>query len=262
MKFLFTFLAALAFNIDAGHHKEKHPVSLADAISSELRAESSNRDKFRNPNETLSFFGLKANQTVVELSPGGGWYTEILAPYLKDHGKLIAAHHNPRKGDYYKRSRERFDTKMAANAIYDKVEVVDLLGVYGENGSADLVMTFRNLHNWIGGEDVDKVLAESFKVLKSGGMLGVVDHRAEPGTSLEDMRSSGYMTEAYAIELIEAAGFKLVNTSEINANVKDTKDHERGVWTLPPSLRLGEKDREKYVAIGESDRFTLLFQKP
>jgi predicted methyltransferase len=236
--------------------------NLDEVLNSDLRVESSERDKFRSPKETLSFFGLKANQTVVELSPGGGWYTEILAPYLKDNGKLIAAHHNPSKGDYYKRSRERFDTKMAANAIYDKVEVVDLLGVYGENGSADLVMTFRNLHNWIGGEDVDKVLAESFKVLKSGGMLGVVDHRAEPGTSLEDMRSSGYMTEVYAIELIEAAGFKLVNTSEVNANVKDTKDHERGVWTLPPSLRLGAKDREKYVAIGESDRFTLLFQKP
>lgn len=236
--------------------------SLDEVLNSDLRVESLKRDKFRNPKETLSFFGLKANQTVVELSPGGGWYTEILAPYLKDNGKLIAAHHNPSKGDYYKRSRERFDTKMAANAIYDKVEVVDLLGVYGEDGSADLVITFRNLHNWIGGEDVDKVLAASYKVLKSGGMLGVVDHRAEPGTSLDGMRSSGYMTEAYAIELIEAAGFKLVSTSEINANIKDTKDHERGVWTLPPSLRLGEKDREKYVAIGESDRFTLLFQKP
>lgn len=236
--------------------------SLDEILNSDMRVESSSRDKYRNPKETLDFFGLKANQTVVELSPGGGWYTEILAPYLKDNGKLIAAHHNPNKGDYYKRSRERFDTKMAANAIYDKVEVVDLLGVYGEDGSADLVMTFRNLHNWIGGEDVNKVLAASYKVLKSGGMLGVVDHRAEPGTSLEGMRSSGYMTEAYAIELIEAAGFKLVSSSEINANIKDTKDHERGVWTLPPSLRLGEKDREKYVAIGESDRFTLLFQKP
>ena len=109
----------------------------------------------------------------MELSPGGGWYTEILAPYLRDNGKLIAAHHNPSKGDYYKRSRERYDTKIAANTIYDKVEIVDLLGEYGPQGSADLVMTFRNLHNWIGGEDVDKVLAASFKVLKSGGMLGV-----------------------------------------------------------------------------------------
>jgi predicted methyltransferase len=235
---------------------------LDEILNSDIRVESSERDKFRNPKDTLSFFKINPSQTVVELAPGGGWYTEILAPYLKDHGKLIAAHYNPEQGDYFKRSRDKYDAKLASNEIYKQVEVVHLLESYGENGTADLVLTFRNLHNWIGREDIDTVLSSSYAVLKSGGLFGVVDHRAKPETSLEDMRKSGYMTEAYAIELIEKAGFKLVDSSEVNANPKDTKDHERGVWTLPPSLRLGDQDRDRYLEIGESDRFTLLFQKP
>lgn len=235
---------------------------LDEILNSDIRVESSERDKFRNPKDTLSFFKINPSQTVVELAPGGGWYTEILAPYLKDHGKLIAAHYNPEQGDYFKRSRDKYDAKLASNEIYEQVEVVHLLESYGENGTADLVLTFRNLHNWIGREDIDTVLSSSYAVLKSGGLFGVVDHRAKPETSLEDMRKSGYMTEAYAIELIEKAGFKLVDSSEVNANPKDTKDHERGVWTLPPSLRLGDQDRDRYLEIGESDRFTLLFQKP
>ena len=235
---------------------------LDEILHSDIRVESSERDKFRNPKDTLSFFKINPSQTVVELAPGGGWYTEILAPYLKDHGKLIAAHYNPEQGDYFKRSRDKYDAKLASNEIYEQVEVVHLLESYGENGTADLVLTFRNLHNWIGREDIDTVLSSSYAVLKSGGLFGVVDHRAKPETSLEDMRKSGYMTEAYAIELIEKAGFKLVDSSEVNANPKDTKDHERGVWTLPPSLRLGDQDRDRYLEIGESDRFTLLFQKP
>lgn len=253
------------FNIPSkAMHHENLLVSpdLENAISAEIRLESSTRDKYRNPKETLSFFRLNSSQTVIELAPGGGWYTEILAPYLKDNGKLIAAHYDPKQGDYFKRSRDRYDAKLASSDIYAKVEVVHLMESYGEAGTADLVLTFRNLHNWIGREDINKILSSSFAVLKSGGFFGVVDHRAKPGTSLEEMQKSGYLTESYAIELIEAVGFKLVESSEINANPKDTKDHPSGVWTLPPSLRLGDQDREKYLDIGESDRFTLLFQKP
>ena len=263
-KFLMVFCVVL-FNIPSkAMHHENLLVSpdLENAINAEIRLESSQRDKFRNPKDTLSFFKISPTQIVVELAPGGGWYTEILAPYLKDHGQLIAAHYNPDQGDYFKRSRDNYDAKLASSEIYEKVKVVHLLESYGENGTADLVLTFRNLHNWIGREDIDNVLRSSYAVLKSGGLFGVVDHRAKPETSLEDMRKSGYMTEAYAIELIEKAGFKFVSSSEVNANPKDTKDHERGVWTLPPSLRLGDQDRDRYLEIGESDRFTLLFQKP
>ncbi len=216
------------------------------------------RDPHRHPLETLSFFGLKDNMTVVELWPGGGWYTEVLAPVLAEKGKLVATNTDPSKG-YGKTYKELIDGKKD---VFGKVQVAQVVPPddlnLGAPGSADLVVTFRNLHNWIGAKYADKVLAAAFKVLKPGGTLGIEEHRGKPD---QDMKS-GYVPEATAIQLAEAAGFKLVEKSDINNNPKDTKDYPKGVWTLPPSFREGDKDKDKYAAIGESDRMTLKFVKP
>ena len=236
--------------------------SLEDAVNSDNRTPAyTERDQFRNPKETLSFFGIKSDMKVVELSPGGGWYTEILAMYIKEPGKLIAAHHDPSLGNYYKRSRGNFEKKMQSDEIYSKVKIVNLGSKLSEDNTIDAVLTFRNLHNWLRG-DIEKVFMQSFNSLKPGGILGVVEHRAKEGTSLEQMIKSGYVTEALAIQLANKAGFVLVGKSEINANGKDSTNHPKGVWTLPPSYRLKEVDRNKYKDIGESDRMTLLFKKP
>ena len=234
---------------------------LRDFVESSSRNESNAlRDVYRNPVETLSFFGLESDMTVIELSPGGGWYTEILAPYLRESGGLIVAHFNPDLGGYFERSRSRFERKIKNNEIYEAMTMVNLDSNFSEPGEADAVLTFRNLHNWIGPQ-LDAILNSAFLSLKPGGILGVVEHRAAPGTSIEAMKKTGYVTEEWAISEIEKKGFALVAKSELNANPRDTKNHPRGVWTLPPSMAMKEQDREKYEAIGESDRMTLLFKK-
>ena len=225
------------------------------------------RDSARHPHETLTFFGIKPNMTVVELAPGGGWYTEILGPYLGKSGKLIAAGDSPTSpNDGARRGADNFGKKLAANpALFGKVQ----RGVfeppreynYAAPGSVDMVVTFRNIHNWAGGGD-DKV-AEIFKsvhtALKPGGIFGVVDHRMPADKPVKF--DSGYLHEAAVIKMVEAAGFKLVAKSEVNANPKDTADHNKGVWSLPPVLANKDVDRDKYLAIGESDRMTLKFVK-
>lgn len=225
------------------------------------------RDGYRNPSRTLAFFQVEPGMSVVEIWPGAGWYTEILAPYLRP-GTYYAAHF-PDNTDvaYYNTSLAHFKAKLANGGdVYSAVKLVvfdpgqSLLTV--PDGSADRVLTFRNVHNWLGAKSEAQAFALFYKALKPGGMLGVVEHRAAPDTSWEAMKSSGYMTEAYVIELAEKAGFVLDARSEINANPGDTKDHPAGVWTLPPSLKLGEQDRARYLAIGESDRMTLRFRKP
>ena len=236
---------------------------LISAINSGQRSpENIARDKYRNPAETLNFFQIKPHMKVVELSPGGGWYTEILANYLHEPGVLVAAHFNKdTQSTYFKNSRANFEKKIVENAMYDNVHIVNLSSEYSEPDTVDAVLTFRNLHNWLGPQ-MDLIFANSFKSLKSGGIFGVVEHRADEDTSLQDMKRSGYVTEEYAIMMAKKHGFSLVAKSEINANLKDTKDYPKGVWTLPPSLRLKEIDKEKYISIGESDRMTLLFKKP
>jgi len=235
---------------------------LVSALEHTVRSEKNMaRDEFRHPYETLTFFGISPAMKVIELSPGGGWYTEIFASYL-EQGNLIAAHHDPNsKSNYRKRSRARFEEKLSKNPIYDSIKLVNLNGSLAEPSSVDAVVTFRNLHNWIG-SSVDSIFKNSFTALKSGGILGVVEHRAPSGTSVDSMKKSGYVTENYAIEAAQNAGFVMLGKSEINSNPKDTADHPKGVWTLPPNLRLKDQDREKYLAIGESDRMTLLFRKP
>jgi predicted methyltransferase len=239
----------------AGHHREAKNVA---------------RDVYRHPKETLLFFGLKPGMTVVEIWPGGGWYTEILAPVLHDKGKLYEASFagQLKAAPDLRREIERdFRKKLAQRPeIYDRIIHTELQApeytAIAPRGSADLVLTFRNVHNWAKDGSADAAFKVFYDVLKPGGILGVSDHRAKPGTPFEDMIRNGYVTEDYVIELAQRAGFRLAAKSEINANPKDTKDHPKGVWTLPPTLRLGDQDREKYLAIGESDRMTLKFLKP
>lgn len=247
--------------------------SLDAILSGEHRpAEHRARDVYRHPAETLAFFELEPDMTVVEIWPGGGWYTEILAPYLREEGKLYAAHFSPESSrDYFRQSREKFMEKLEAEpALYDRVEVTrfdpptetDIAPA----ASVDRVLTFRNVHNWYmrgGGEERLSAAFDSFfRALKPGGILGVVDHRLPQNRPLSDQEESGYMRQDYVIEQAEAAGFELVAESPVNNNPKDTADHPAGVWTLPPSLRLGEENREHYEGIGESDRMTLKFVKP
>ena len=247
--------------------------ALQQAIASDTRtANYVERDGYRHPYETLSFFGIKDDMTVVEIWPGGGWYTEILAPYLRENGKFYAAHFSAdSSSSYFRDSRQTFVEKMAATpALYDKVAVTsfsppDELAI-APAGSADLVLTFRNVHNWYmrGGGDKNVLAAFSamYKALKPGGVLGIVDHRLPESRPLDDQEASGYMRQDYVIGMAQKAGFELADSSEINANPKDTADHPKGVWTLPPSLRLGDEDKDRYLAIGESDRMTLKFVKP
>ncbi|NVZ61145.1 class I SAM-dependent methyltransferase [Pseudomonas gingeri] len=228
--------------------------------------ENSVRDVYRHPRQTLQFFGLRANQTVIEITPGGGWYSEVLAPLLKDHGHYIAAVQAASSSDYARRSADGLKRKFAEDPThYAKAAVVEFdpqAPVLGKPDSADRVLTFRNVHNWVMADDAPAMFSAFFKVLKPGGVLGVVDHRARDGADLESIRQSGYLPTAYVVKLATDAGFVLEGQSEINANPRDTKDYAAGVWTLPPSLRLGEQDKARYLAIGESDRLTLRFVKP
>lgn len=262
-------MSAAVFSLAALCGAAQADSALDAALAGEHRSEANRaRDVYRHPVETLGFFGIKPDMTVVELWPGRGWYTEVLAPYLRDKGKLYAAHFPAQSEvEYYQKGLAAFKAMLAANpALYDRVVLTELgppdSVAVAPAASADAVLTFRNMHNWMGqGNDV-KVMQAAFAALKPGGVLGVVEHRAAANATAEQVKDSGYMTEEMVIKAAEAAGFVLEAKSEINANPRDTRDHPKGVWTLPPSLALGDTDREKYVAIGESDRMTLRFRKP
>jgi predicted methyltransferase len=241
--------------------------ALAKAIASPTRTPAMvERDKYRHPQAELEFFGIRPDMTVVEIAPGGGYWTEILAPYLRDKGTLYTAitarSANERAAQYY----DKWKAKVVdAPAPYGKVKISEFGGGVFEpapEGTADMVLTFRNVHNWMSGGTVDQAFASFYKALKKGGVLGVEEHRAATDQPQDPQAKSGYVREDYTIALAEKAGFKYVGKSEILANPKDTKDWPRGVWTLPPSLALGEQDREKYLAIGEADNFVLKFVKP
>jgi predicted methyltransferase len=224
------------------------------------------RDGARHPVEELTFFGLKPDMTVVEIWPSGGYWTEILAPYLHDHGTFYAAIVPRGLSDRTAKAADAFQTKLDANkAIYGNVKVSEF-GTNSSNiappGSADLVVTFRNFHNWVESATADQALAAFYTALKPGGILGIEDHRAPTDKPQDPKAESGYVRQDYTIEAAKKAGFEFVGSSEINANPRDTKDYPEGVWTLPPDLTLGDKDRAKYIAIGEADNFVLKFRKP
>jgi predicted methyltransferase len=238
--------------------------SLAAAIAAPHRSDANKaRDKYRNPAATLAFFDVKPTDKVVELYPGGGWYTEILAPYLSEKGSYTVAAPVGRGAD-------NIAKKLDANpAVFAKVKranfpIKDATGTPVAPGSADVALTFRNVHNWrFGGTDAAQTaFNQIFAMLKPGGVLGVVEHRLPENMDSALEEKSGYMKKSSVIAFATKAGFKLVAESDINANPKDTHAWPKGVWTLPPNYAEGETDRAKYAAIGESDRMTLKFVKP
>ena len=240
--------------------------ALVAAVASEARTAAYKvRDGARHPVEELTFFGLKPNMTVVELWPGGGYWTEILGPYLKSKGRYYAALNVP--GDQEEDAGvASWRTRVAAQKDrLGKIHETTLGAGHFDiapTGSADLVLTFRNLHNWMEAGYADAVLAACFRTLKPGGILGVEAHRGRDDAPQDPKAKNGYIRQDHAIALARQAGFELDGSSEVNANQKDSKDWPQGVWTLPPTLTLGDKDRAKYVAIGEADNFVLRFRKP
>jgi predicted methyltransferase len=273
-RFAFLLLAA-ALPLASSQAQAPSPLSaqqmsaLKAAVAASTRTEANRaRDKYRHPAETLAFFGIKPSDTVVEIWPGGGWYTEILAPYLAAGGGTLytAAPDWGRSG--------LTKLQQANPKVYGGLKVADFPVFDGKAaevpaGTADAVVTFRNVHNWRMGyrrDDKQDYSADAFRqiyaMLKPGGVLGIEDHRLPESADAERERTSGYIKVSTVRRLAEQAGFKFAGASEINANPKDTADWPDGVWTLPPSLTLKDKDRERYVAIGESDRMTLKFIKP
>ena len=252
---------------DTSQASPKADAALDAAIAGSWRdATNVARDRYRHPRETLGFFQLGAGQRVIEISPSGGWYSEILAPYLRDGGHYVAATASaPADSGGGKRNAALQAKFAAAPTRYDRVEWLEYDGkapVLGAPASADAVLTFRNVHNWVAAGNADAYFRAFFAALKPGSVLGVVDHRAKPGTDIETMKKSGYLTEALVIGLATDAGFVLEARSEVNANAKDDTDHPNGVWTLPPVNRHDAADDPMYKAIGESDRMTLRFRKP
>ena len=246
--------------------------SLESVINSKNRTSKYvERDKYRNPLETLNFFKISSKMKVVELQPSGGnspggWYTEILAPFLQREGKLIAAHFNPNESEWRAKMRKGFEERIKNNPDFKNIEM-SVLSMPPTNltsdNSVDMVLTFRNLHNWLKAGYLMEVFQVSYDALKPGGIFGVVEHRAPSNFSIKDMNKSGYVTEELAIDFATKVGFVLEEKSEINSNNLDSKDHINGVWNLLPTLKLeNPNDKEKYLIMGESDRMTLRFIKP
>jgi predicted methyltransferase len=226
------------------------------------------RDKYRHPQETLKFFGVTPKSTVLEYGPGEGWWTELLAPTLATQGKLLVTTTDPKgpadaRSTFYGQRLSRFLDRSPE--LYSKVDRIVIDGKspkFGLENKVDVVIVMRSMHGLHRDKLLPSFLAEVFKALKPGGVLGVEQHRAKPDADPDKSAEQGYLPEAFVIKQAEAAGFKLEGKSEVNANPKDTKDYAEGVWTLPPTLELGDKDKDKYMAIGESDRMTLKFVKP
>lgn len=258
--------APLVFAMDADFISKIETAMDGDHRSDKNKA----RNKYRKPVETMKFFGLKPDMTVIEIAPGGGWYTEILAPIMRDTGIYISGSYDVKvEGQAKYRYRQN---KTLLKQITDQPELYGQIKVAAysppqsrnlwQENSVDMVLTFRSSHGWVSDGLIDDVYSDFFKVVKPGGTLGVVQHRAPEGGDAPEWANKGYVPEARVIQAAEKAGFILDAKSEINANPKDLKDHDEGVWRLPPTLSLDDKDREKYLAIGESDRMTLRFKKP
>lgn len=251
------------------------PLSIAGKIEAAMygdhRSEANiARNRYRHPVGTLTFFGLEEDDRVLELWPGGGWYMEILAPVLNGTGSYTAAAYDPTVPDQPQYRYSQVERMQAAwkerpdlygTAVFQPYSPPQSASL-GEAESYDLVLTFRSMHGLVNAGMAQDVINEMYRVLAPGGTLGVVQHRADVGTDPASTARRGYVSEDAIIAMAEEAGFELVARSEVNANPKDTHDHPEGVWTLPPSLRLGDQDRERYLAIGESDRMTLRFVKP
>ncbi len=279
MKMLATGAAAALLFIAPVATQAATPPSVAHALEAAIKGPQRTpayvaRDKSRHPEETLEFFGIRPDMRVIEVLPGGGWYTEILAPFLRDHGKLIEASFPETSANpFIRRMAARFAQKLAADpAIYDRValepfELPDYMAL-GAPDSADMVLTFRNMHDLIfanvHGATTDAILERflrsAYQVLKPGGVLGIVAHRANPDMPAAKSYKLGRLPQAFLVHAAAEAGFRLAATSEANANPKDPRTMP--VWFLAPSLQGGEKDRAHYASIGEADNMTLKFVKP
>lgn len=280
MKQATALLAATAFSLFAlpafsASHNEGKSVSLADVLASDIRDDDRARDVYRHPAETLEFFGVTPDMTIGEYSPGGGWYTRILAPYASETGTYVAVNTDV---DLYMAGADA-DRMAAAKAFPETFpkNVEEWTGIPAENITAyeideapegaaeslDALLVFRALHGLTSREMVDSTLGDAWDLLKPGGIVGVVQHRAKEDAPRDYAQGAkGYLKQSEVIAIFESEGFEFVKSSEINANAKDPADHEGGVWTLPPVLRFGDENKEEYEAIGESDRMTLLFRKP
>lgn len=244
------------------------PATIEEAVASSYRTEENKkRDQYRHPVETLKFFGLRPEMTVVEIYPGAGWYMEVIAPFVAQKGKYIMATPsvNPEKpytviNDQKIKTWMSLNPEVSRNMVMATFDLPTKTEIAPEN-SVDMVLTFRNVHNWISIKAEKEAFKAFYKALKPGGVLGVVEHRENPN-KYDPLAKNGYVRAKDVTRMAKEAGFRLAAKSEVNANPKDTKDHPEGVWTLPPTLKLGEKDKEKYLAIGESDRMTLKFIKP
>ena len=262
-------LSLTLFIISCSHlGSETMEEKLKSSVNSEHRSkENKARDSFRNPVETLSFFGLKPDMNVVEISPGSGWYTEIIGDYLTDGRLYLAIPPENSDREYRVKQHKAIKQKVSKNPkIYKNVtfsafEPPNLISPLAPENTVDMVLTFRNVHGWMGSGKAQEVFNEFYRVLKPGGVLGLVTHRASDKTPQDMKAKTGYVREDHVVMLAEKAGFKLIGKSEVNANPKDTKDYKDGVWTLPPSLKQKDKNKQKYLNIGESDRMTLKFKK-
>lgn len=279
MRFFTTAAVAVSLAVTAlASAADKPDAALQSAVAGTWRTPANvERDTWRKPVEALTFWGLKPGMTVLELSPGGGWWTEILAPYARmTKGRYFATAadlNNPDLPQAAREARAKFEARFADQAIYGKIEYVNFgtksVGL-GAPASVDFVLNGRNIHNWMANGILDKVMGESFAVLKPGGILAIEEHRNAPGAEQDPKAPTGYVTEAYVIAAAERAGFKLAERSDLYANPKDDRDHPFGVWTLPPTRRTAPQgqpadptfDSAPYDAIGESDRMALRFVKP
>lgn len=248
---------------------------LAKVLASPYRsAENKARDAFRHPLQTLQFFGLQPQHSVLEVWPARGWYTEILAPYLKEQGQLSIANFRLNDGTL-EDDRKIFWARLAKKLQQDIEKYPDHFGKVqmmqfdppalmhvGHVNQYDMVLSFRNSHIWNEAGYLLDVYRAMFDVLKPGGTLGLVEHRSSRLSEISSKAGEGYLDEYYVIAVAQQAGFVLAERSEINANPKDSKDYPKGVYALPPTLAMGSQDKNKYLAIGESDRMTLKFIKP
>lgn len=269
--FLLIVVAGLVWAAPAG------AVTLEEVIDGGPRTqEQKERDQYRHPLKTLRFFGIRPDMAVVEIMPTGGWYTSILAPYLKESGSYYAAmfpetyetmYPEDSDGAYWMRGRDEFIEDFVEHPqTYGPIKLIDLVPDGSRkllpDGTADMILTFRNVHNWMSQGQAEAVFKLFYDALKPGGILGVVEHRAADNAEPDPKAPTGYVRTDQVVKFATEAGFRLVGQSEVNANPHDTKNHPRGVWTLPPSFALGDQDRARYAAMGESDRMTLKFIKP
>lgn len=264
--FICSLLSLFSFNIS---YAGKEGAALKKVLKAEHRSEQNkNRDVYRNPYETLKFFEVKPGMKVIEVSPGGGWYTEILSPYIGKKGELILTIFSDQsKRSYAPKLNKRIRSLVANKKVFKNIKFVTMetpsfVSELAEKNSMDRVLTFRNVHGWMKDGKAKEVFQKFYDALKPGGILGVVEHRAKNNKKQDPKSKNGYVREDYVIELAKSVGFKFVAKSEVNANYHDSADHPKGVWTLPPSFRGKKEKRSFYEAIGESDRMTVKFVKP